>query len=73
MASININRQLDDPFNRYKMPKLIVQTQGGKSILVNLADIGQALYREPLCNLSKTIHVSINIQFLIRSCQVLQL
>ena len=73
MASINIDRRSDDPFNRYRMPKLVVQTQGGKSLLVNLADVGRALHREPLCNYSKDIHIQIDLDFFIRSGQILQL
>ncbi|UJR12718.1 hypothetical protein I4U23_016892 [Adineta vaga] len=52
MALTNINRQIQDPFNRYKMPKLVVQVikerNSFKTILVNLSDIAKALHRSPL-------------------------
>jgi translation initiation factor 2 beta subunit (eIF-2beta)/eIF-5 len=49
MASINIDRRIDDPFGRYQMPRLSIQNQGGKTILVNIFDVGKALHRSPLC------------------------
>lgn len=60
MASINIDRRSDDPFNRYQMPKILLQNQGGKCILANLADIGHALHREPLCKFDAIISPSID-------------
>ncbi|CAF1439783.1 unnamed protein product [Adineta ricciae] len=51
MTLTNINRAIEDPFNRYKMPKLVVQVikerSSFRTILVNLSDIGKALRRSP--------------------------
>jgi translation initiation factor 2 beta subunit (eIF-2beta)/eIF-5 len=49
MATVNIDRRIIDPFHRYTMPKLQIQNQGTATILVNIADIGQALHRSPSC------------------------
>ena len=73
MASINIDRRSDDPFNRYQMPKLLLQNQGGKCILANLADIGQALHREPLCRFYANISPPIDRYSSFRYRQILQL
>ncbi|CAF1166984.1 unnamed protein product [Adineta steineri] len=52
MAFTNINRKIKDPYNRYKMPKLIVQVAIEryffKTILVNISAVGKALHRSPL-------------------------
>ena len=53
MAAININRQVEDVFYRYKMPRLIAKSEGKgngvKTVVVNLADIARALNRPPTC------------------------
>ncbi|CAF4301599.1 unnamed protein product [Adineta steineri] len=52
MVLTNINRKIKDSYNRYKMPKLIVQVAKEryffKTILVNISDVGKALHRSPL-------------------------
>jgi len=53
MATININRQTNDPFDRYKMPKLQIKSEGTKTILINVSAIGKALNRLPICMLNK--------------------
>ena len=49
MAMININRQTNDMFYRYKMPKLIAKVEGTgngiKTVLVNVTPIAKALSR----------------------------
>jgi translation initiation factor 2 beta subunit (eIF-2beta)/eIF-5 len=49
MATININRQTNDIFCRYQMPKLQIKIEGMKTILVNMSAIGKALHRSPIC------------------------
>ena len=53
MAMININRQTNDMFYRYKMPKLLAKVEGTgngiKTVLVNLSAIAKALIRPPTC------------------------
>lgn len=49
MATININRKVDDLFYRYKMPKIQVKMDGTKTILVNISTIGKYLRRSPTC------------------------
>ena len=53
MATVNIDRRIDDVHHRYTMPKLVVQNQGTKTILVNISDVGHALHRSPLCTSRK--------------------
>ncbi|CAF0799043.1 unnamed protein product [Adineta steineri] len=52
MALTNINRKIKDPYNRYKMPKLVVQVEKEryffKTISVNISDVGKALHRSSL-------------------------
>lgn len=49
MALVNIDTSNDDPFYRYKMPKLIAKIEGKgngiKTVIVNMADIAKALNR----------------------------
>ena len=53
MAMINVNRQANDIFYRYKMPKLIAKVEGTgngiKTVLVNMTAIAKALNRPPTC------------------------
>ncbi|UJR19577.1 hypothetical protein I4U23_022712 [Adineta vaga] len=52
MTMININRKITDPFNRYKMQKLVVQviytSNCFKTILVNISGVAKDLHRSPL-------------------------
>lgn len=41
---ININDS-DDPFYRYKMPKLIIKYEGDKTILINIKEVACSLKR----------------------------
>jgi translation initiation factor 5 len=51
MAMINVNRQTNDMFYRYKMPKLAAKVEGTgngiKTVLVNITAIAKALNRPP--------------------------
>lgn len=48
---LNINRDIEDPFYRYKMPKLQAKIEGKgngiKTVIANMVDIGTALARPP--------------------------
>ncbi|VDQ10196.1 unnamed protein product [Trichobilharzia regenti] len=66
--AININREVEDTFYRYKMPKLAAKVEGKgngiKTVIVNVSDIAKALYRKPIyltkffgCELGAQIHV----------------
>lgn len=53
MASVNINRTVDDIYYRYKMPKLVAKVEGKgngiKTVIVNMVDIAKSLNRPPMC------------------------
>lgn len=55
MAMINVNRQTNDMFYRYKMPKLAAKVEGTgngiKTVLVNATAIAKALNRPPTCKI----------------------
>ena len=56
--SLNVNRQIQDAFYRYKMPRLQAKVEGKgngvKTVIPNMADIARALGRPPTC---KWFHV----------------
>lgn len=49
--SLNIDRSNEDPFYRYKMPRLIAKVEGKgngiKTVIVNMHDVAKALARPP--------------------------
>ena len=51
--SLNVNRQIQDAFYRYKMPRLQAKVEGKgngvKTVIPNMADIARALGRPPTC------------------------
>ncbi|CAF1348043.1 unnamed protein product [Didymodactylos carnosus] len=51
MAMINVNRNTNDMFYRYKMPKLVAKIEGTgngiKTVIVNMTQIAKALSRPP--------------------------
>jgi hypothetical protein len=53
MAMINVNRQTNDMFYRYKMPKLIAKVEGTgngiKTVVVNASAVAKALNRPTTC------------------------
>lgn len=51
-ATLNIHRQsriaeIDDPFYRYKMPKMVVVKQRTKVIIDNFDKVSKSLHRDP--------------------------
>jgi len=53
MATINIRRDVTDPFYRYKMERLQSKIEGKgngiKSVIVNLSSVAHSLSRDPAC------------------------
>lgn len=53
MATINIRRDVTDPFYRYKMERLQSKIEGKgngiKSVIVNLSSVANSLSRDPAC------------------------
>jgi translation initiation factor 5 len=63
MAMINVNRQTNDMFYRYKMPKLIAKVEGTgngiKTVLVNATAIAKSLSRPPTCKKPHSLALTI--------------
>lgn len=53
MATVNIRRDVQDKFYRYKMPLLTTKIEGRgngiKTVIPNMVDIARALSRPPSC------------------------
>jgi len=53
MATVNIRRDVTDPFYRYKMERLQSKIEGKgngiKTVIVNLSSVAQSLARPPAC------------------------
>jgi hypothetical protein len=78
MAMINVNRQTNDMFYRYKMPKLAAKVEGTgngiKTVLVNITAIAKALNRPPTCkNRISILYKTRLFFFMIRCNQVFRL
>jgi translation initiation factor 5 len=64
MATVNIDRRSIDPYNRYQMPKIVIQNQGSATILVNISNIGKSLHRPTSCTKNDGVYLlKINIFF----------
>ena len=54
--ALNVNRNVVDPFYRYKMPRLAAKVEGKgngvKTVIPNMVDIARSLDRPPTCELS---------------------
>ncbi|CAK5024227.1 unnamed protein product [Meloidogyne enterolobii] len=50
---VNVNRNVQDPFYRYKMPRLLAKVEGKgngiKTVVANMPEIAKALSRPPTC------------------------
>ncbi len=53
---ININNS-NDPFYRYKMPKLIIKYEGDKTSLINIKEVAHSLKRNHITILSYFGHI----------------
>ena len=57
MVTVNIRRDVTDPFYRYKMEKLQSKIEGKgngiKTVIVNLSSVSQSLSRPPSCKSKK--------------------
>lgn len=42
----------DDPFYRYRIPKVDVKMEGSKTIIVNMVELSKTLNRPPNCKCS---------------------
>ena len=53
VQELNVNRQVQDAFYRYKMPRLQAKVEGKgngvKTVIPNMVDIARALGRPPTC------------------------
>ena len=53
MTIVNIRRDVDDKFYRYRMPLLEIKIEGKgngiKTVIPNMSDIARALSRPPTC------------------------
>lgn len=58
MTIVNIRRDVDDKFYRYRMPLLETKIEGKgngiKTVIPNMSDIARALSRPPSCTFSAT-------------------
>ena len=54
--ALNVNRNVVDPFYRYKMPRLVAKVEGKgngvKTVIPNMVDIARSLERPPTCKSS---------------------
>ena len=79
MAMINVNRQTNDMFYRYKMPKIVAKVEGTgngiKTVVVNATAVAKALDRPASCKIKKDYSTETFIMgcSLFRCSQILRL
>ena len=58
--ALNVNRNITDPFYRYKMPKLQAKVEGKgngiKTVIVNMTEIAKSLERPAMCEFNFCLH-----------------
>lgn len=65
MASfVNVNRGVQDPYYRYKMPRIYAKVEGKgngiKTVIVNMSEVAKALARPPTCEFSPLLFTQSN-------------
>lgn len=60
MATINVRRDVTDPFYRYKMERIQSKIEGKgngiKTVIVNLTSVANSLDRPPACESCLSLH-----------------
>ena len=63
--SLNVNRQVQDAFYRYKMPRLQAKVEGKgngvKTVIPNMVDIARSLGRPPTCKWNHILYRVFNM------------
>lgn len=75
--NININRGVQDPFYRYKMPRILAKVEGKgngiKTVIANMTEIAKALSRPPTCMIDTHSVLLVLIEKNFRSNKVFRL
>ena len=63
--ALNVNRNVQDSFYRYKMPRLVAKVEGKgngvKTVIPNMVDIARSLERPPTCKFSSKLSLSCTV------------